>query len=322
MMNTSRLVDRAVLREHTRISSWRSLSVMAGIYALVALVAWLASSVLGWWFTPIAIFLIGCMQHTLFVLHHEASHLGLHPNRIVNDIIADTLLAIPVGVRLEYYRVLHMQHHRHIRDEEDPELSLLRGLEARSMPMAVIEALTGITAIRGFTWYARYVAQGRRDGTIQGSALGDLLMFAAVWLPPLALAYANGWLWGVVLYWILPLIWVYVPLIKMHSYSDHMLTPQPEGATEYDRTLTRRFGPLSTFIFNPLNAGEHLAHHLYASVPWYHLPSFVRHLERNEEYFERSQEWHSDGFFVGRSTVFGRVVMPYVRMRDRQQGRS
>lgn len=309
MAITTRLIEKDVLKAHTRVCSWRSLTAVGIIYGLIALIAWIATAVLGWWFTPIAIFLIGCLQHYLFVLHHEAAHFALHPNRVVNALIADALLAIPLATRLKYYHALHMHHHRHVRDAEDPEMSLLRAMLCKSMPMGVFQAVTGITALRASLWYFKFIHESQRNGTVKGSPLGDMLAFTAVWLPPIAISYAFGWLWGFGLYWVVPLACVYVPLIKLHSYSDHMLVPDPD-VSEYDRSLTRRFGPLSTFIFNPLNAGEHLAHHLFASVPWYHMPSFVKHLEQNEMYREESKKWQSDGYFIGKSTVLERVVIP------------
>ena len=309
MATSTRLIEKDVLRAHTRVSSWRSPSVMVIVYALIVLTAWLATAVFGWWFTPIAILAIGCLQHYLFVLHHDAAHFGFHPNRTVNWVVADALLGIPLGTRLKYYHALHMDHHRHVRDDKDPEMSLLSAMLCSSLPMAVVEAITGITAFRSSLWYFKYIREAVATGAVKGSPVGDILAFAAVWGPPIAISYYFGWLWGFGLYWVVPLLCVYIPLIKMHSYADHMLVPAAD-APEYDRTLTRRFGPLSTFIFNPLNAGEHLAHHLFSSVPWYHLPSFAKHLEQNETYREESKKWYCDGYFVGKSTVLERVVIP------------
>ncbi len=316
MTSTSRLVDRDTLRKYSRVCPWRSLVTLAAIYAAVITLAWLAMAVFGWWFTPVAIIMVGLLQRHLFLLNHDASHLALHPNRWVNDWVAAVFTALPLGIQLPYYRTLHMKHHRHVRDNEDPELGLLRSLECRTMTGAVLQGLTGITGLRGFLWwYGVYVRSGRRAGILGGSTLHDGLAYAAVWLPPIAITAANGWLWGFALYWVVPLACVYAPLMKLHSYSDHALAGYPQPQTEYDRSLSRRYGVIGEFVFNPLHSGEHLVHHLCASIPWYNLPAFARELEKYDEFRVMSLLWHSDGMLFGRSTVWDRVILHDMRAR-------
>jgi fatty acid desaturase len=308
----NRFIEREALKAHSRVSSWRSLLTLAVVWGFVALNAWLASAVFGWWYTPIAVFLIGCMQHYLFMLLHETSHYAIHPNRAVNDVVSEIFLALPIGLRVKYYRHFHLRHHRHTRDEFDPELSLRRSMLCDTLTGAAVQGALGITALRATLWYSAFMYECRRSGVVKGTLVGDLLAFGSVWGPPIALAAMSGWLWGIFLYWLVPLACVYVPVLKMQGYCDHVPAP-PAEASEFGRSLTRRFGRLSNFVFNPLHSGEHLAHHMYPSVPWYNLPAFVRQLEGNREYWAESSPWHLDGYFVGESTVFERVVLPDAR---------
>lgn len=306
-MNPLSLVSREVLKEHARVSPWISLATTAAVYGAIFGVVWLAATTFGWWFTPIAIVLIGCLQHYLFVLQHDASHQGLHPNRWVNDVLGDLLLAVPIGNRLKYYRALHIRHHKLVRDEGDPELGLVAGLRSGSLPRALLEAVTGITALRGFIAFFRELAVLEKEGVVKVRVLEDLLVFGVVWGGPMALSAYFGWLWAFLLYWLVPMSLVYANIIKLHTWQDHVGRPAPD-ATPYARSTTRRFGLVSDFVFNPLNAGEHLVHHMFASVPWYNLPSMARELEKNEVYRTGLQELLCDGYFFGRSTIWGRLV--------------
>ncbi|MEO0414179.1 MAG: fatty acid desaturase, partial [Verrucomicrobiota bacterium] len=67
--------------------------------------------------------LIGCLQHRIALLGHEASHLLLHPNRKVNDICADLFCFFPIFASLAQYRAKHLPHHLHPNDQnQDPNL--------------------------------------------------------------------------------------------------------------------------------------------------------------------------------------------------------
>ena len=307
MANLTQLVDKDVLKAHSKVSRWRSPLAIVCLYGVAALSVWLAVAKLGPWSWPAAVIVVGLCQHALFILLHDAAHYGAYPKRSVNDVIGDVLIGVPLGSRLKYYRALHNRHHHHVRDEIDPEMRMLAAIVCPSRGRAVLEALTGVTALRTVLWYQGFIRESWREGLTQGSALGDTLAFAAVWGPAVAVAAWTGTLWALGLFWVLPLAVVFMPLAKLQSYSDHTLE-LPVGESEFDRSLTRRFGFFADLIFNPFQAGEHLAHHLFPSVPWYNMPSFVRHLEGNARYQEESKKWYADGFFFGRFTVFEQVM--------------
>ena len=68
--------------------------------------------------TAIAIFLVGCIQHRIGLMGHEASHYLLHPNRRTNDLLAQILCFFPVFGSLPNYRAKHLTHHLHPNDPD------------------------------------------------------------------------------------------------------------------------------------------------------------------------------------------------------------
>lgn len=64
------------------------------------------------------VIVVGTRQLGLFVLMHDGTHAVLH--RKVNDWVAHWLCSHA----LARYRPYHLQHHRHVRQTEDPDLVL------------------------------------------------------------------------------------------------------------------------------------------------------------------------------------------------------
>lgn len=61
---------------------------------------------------------IGCIQHRIALLGHEGSHHLLHPDRRLNDLIAELLCFFPLFGTLSQYRAKHLSHHLHPNDPE------------------------------------------------------------------------------------------------------------------------------------------------------------------------------------------------------------
>ena len=99
-------------------SSWKGLALVAHCWAVIALA--MAVAILWPLTLPLAVMVIGARQLGLAILMHDAAHGALHPNRKVNDWVAEWLC----GGAWPRYRAYHLQHHKYAQQAEDPDLVL------------------------------------------------------------------------------------------------------------------------------------------------------------------------------------------------------
>jgi fatty acid desaturase len=159
-------VDHCSNSEGMKYSNFRqSLKIKLGVIARNVTVAWamiissiiiasnvddvVVSAIL---VIPLALWLSFWMQS--YTSHfHEAAHFNIHPNRRVNDLLADLFLTPFVGLRVKDYRTSHWKHHRFLGLLDDTETSYVKPINVTQL----VEGITGIyiwrTAIRYFKNY-------------------------------------------------------------------------------------------------------------------------------------------------------------------------
>ena len=116
----------------------------------------------------------------------------------------------------------------------------------------------------------------------------------------------NGFLVEYLVLWILPLVTVVQAILRLRAIAEHGAT------TDFSSPLTAartNLGPawLRWLIF-PHNVNYHVEHHLYASVPQYHLPRLHQEMTR------RGVLQMGAGLTLGgvwRTTLLCRTGMPY-----------
>ncbi|MDF1858712.1 MAG: fatty acid desaturase [Verrucomicrobiales bacterium] len=93
--------------------------VLAGVIAFFELRG-------GWglhwlWCVPagfLSILLVGAIQHRIALMGHEASHYLVHPNRRLNDAIAELFCFSPLFAIFSQYRARHLAHHLYTNDPD------------------------------------------------------------------------------------------------------------------------------------------------------------------------------------------------------------
>jgi fatty acid desaturase len=83
---------------------------------------------------------IGFWLNALLTFGHEAAHYNLSPSRARNDLLADWTIWLFFPQTTKAYRKSHWQHHLHLGDPEDTEVSYHHCLS----PWFLTQALTGI----------------------------------------------------------------------------------------------------------------------------------------------------------------------------------
>ncbi len=130
-----KLLHHQLLRELSKLRSWRNFGWLALDYVCVLLVAGCAVGFhmirqqqgIHWaWEVPVvmlAVFHLGILQHRIALMGHEASHGLLLPSRDWNDRVANLLMFYPLFSDIRLYRKRHLGHHLHPNDHEhDPNL--------------------------------------------------------------------------------------------------------------------------------------------------------------------------------------------------------
>ncbi len=240
-------------------------------YSWVALffpVMWAAGAVVvtmfpAWPVRLIGYVVIGTAIHGMAVLTHEASHYSMFRNRRIDRWVG-FLMGASVFVSYTAYRVLHGYHHRHTREEEDPDefnnvtenrflLSLLfYSWLIIGTPVYLIHVF--VTAMIRGSW------RDRIDVWVEYALL--IVVFGGAY----ALAKRFGRMDLVIHCWAIPMI-VAMVFGNIRSWAEHAMT-RPGSPMTCTRTVTSN----RVVSFLMCNLNYHLEHHLCPGIPWYNLP--------------------------------------------------
>jgi fatty acid desaturase len=89
------------------------------------------------------------------------------------------------------------------------------------------------------------------------------------------------------LYWLVPMVWIFPLIVRLKNISEHCgLSAESELQGSRDVTCSW----LEGWLIAPHYIRLHLAHHLYPSVPFYHLPKMHRLLTSFPVYREQAHQ--------------------------------
>jgi len=250
---------------------------------------------LHYWPNPLvllpAVLVIGTRQHALFVLAHDAAHYLLYEPRWLNDLVGRACAAAP-GLSMCTYRVIHRLHHNNLYGPLDPDTALHGGYP-RGRAYLVKKLLKDLTGITAWKTYAYFLGGAPALNTETKSALRPLDDTSpklrreaksdrnAVIVLHVALLAFFAWRGGLAQYlvlWVLPLVTVVQAILRLRAIAEHGATVDFSSPLTAART---NMAPawLEWLIF-PHHVNYHIEHHLYASVPHYHLPELHREMSR------------------------------------------
>ena len=283
-------LPRELVLSLTRRSPWRATAAVLHDFVVLAAAIGVA---LYFWPNPLVIVLsiliIGTRQHALFVIAHDSAHYLLYERRWLNDAVGRACATVQ-GLSMCTYRVIHRLHHNNLYGELDPDTALHGGYPRGRWYLVkkLLKDLSGFTAWKTYAYFlggapglntATNVAvrplddtseklrtEARRDrNVVIGVHIGFLLLFA--W---------TGCLVEYLVLWILPLVTVVQAILRLRAIAEHGATTDFSSPLTAARTNT---GPawLQWLIF-PHDVAYHIEHHLYASVPHYHLPRLNREM--------------------------------------------
>lgn len=259
LVNLRRAAQRAGInfKPFRLIEDGRVFAAIAVDYAVIVLTAILASRINRLPVTFLALWVIAGRQGALQGFVHSACHLSLFSRRSWNDRL-EPLFAFPILDSVPIYRVQHLEHHRDFEvnapdryDYLHVTLGLARTSKLTRLWLVFIRPLLGHA---GLVFLADLISTYREHPK-------RALKLAAFWLVLVGSAWVGGWLPMLLLYWLVPLIWLYPVLDIWSELSDHLNakaeTRNQEGA-----------------FYSVLIKGHelyHAVHHLYPTVPYYRL---------------------------------------------------
>lgn len=257
----------------------RPFAWVAGAFLMASYDAW-----------PVAALCLLLAQRHLQTLVHDASHAFYHRKARVNDALANWLAAGWIGMTVQNYRRIHLEHHAHNGSADDPEHVSFRtiadsgGLIRMVLRyVCLLEALRLVRKYYGSTEQARGLAMqtGTEASSGRTHVIGTQLIFAAACVACELPALYPIWLY-------LAMTWS--PLLSRLRF----LVEHPGDS---DLTVTTRSTILERPLFAPLNFNFHFEHHTWPGVPPYRLKRAHRYL-REAGFYERHPEF-ANASFIG-----------------------
>ena len=188
--------------------------------------------------------------------------------------------------------MVHRLHHNNLYGPADPDTALHGGYPRGRMYLVrkLIKDLTGQTAWKTYAYFlfaapALNTATNRAirplDDTserLRAEARSDRNGVIAFHVAALAIAAWSGYLVQYLVLWVLPLVTVVQAILRLRAIAEHGATTDFSSPLTAARTNTAPAW-LEWLIF-PHHVNYHIEHHLYASVPQYHLPALHREIAR------------------------------------------
>jgi fatty acid desaturase len=228
---------------------------------------WAAGAILvlhssAWQLKIIGYVSIGLGIHAAFTLMHEGSHGNLFRNRVL-DRWMGFVCSAPAFLAPTAYKVIHLEHHRWLRTERDPEE--LTNVSDRAWVQSLAFWCWALIGGATFPFVVPFVGFARGSRRERRAMAVEYALILTISLGAFALAVHYDATAALVECWILPLI-VTVLVTNVRGWAEHSMTIKGSPWTE-SRTVT------SNRLVSLLMGGTnyHLEHHLCAGVPWYNL---------------------------------------------------
>ncbi|GAB2870763.1 fatty acid desaturase [Paraburkholderia jirisanensis] len=226
----------------------------------------------------LAALVIATRQNALFILYHDATHYQLTRRRRANDFLINTAIGVPGLVPVEFYRPLHLAHHREVGTPRDPERQFLyyaqpwqfRPLDAFALARQLLGDLLVLNMVRNMAAYRRSNPQPVRLRM-------PFFAASAVWIAIVAtlVSICSAHTLAIVaLLWFGPLLTLSVMIQKIRSMAEHSGGPF-ETPGWADWTYSWRVGCLGRLLLWPYHINLHVQHHRSPAIPWHALPGEI-----------------------------------------------
>ncbi|WP_328611212.1 fatty acid desaturase family protein [Amycolatopsis sp. NBC_00345] len=276
------------MKKLNRSDNWHSGVAWLIDIAWMALCAWLCLAV-SWWFYPLAVLVIGARQRGLSTILHDCAHGSGAANRRLQMLIGTVLTAYPIFQQHYAYKLSHVfTHHPALGNpERDPDLRFFIQQKAYEVasPRAYVRRIVLMPLFGTQTWaYLKYLVTNRyrmHKGRETQSSSGtrtlrrhkrvlDRLGFWAFWLVVAGVCWWQGWLPGLLLFWVVPYLTSFQLLGWYIELSEHTPLVRDSNVDLY-MTRNRKSRDWEKFLTGIHNDNYHLEHHLDPRTPFWNL---------------------------------------------------
>ncbi|WP_175744773.1 fatty acid desaturase family protein [Burkholderia ambifaria] len=269
-----------------RVSASRVGAALAGDWLMIAAAFAVAIAFAHPLVYALAAIVIARSQLALAVMMHEGAHGLLARNRRVNDGLGQLFAAGPLWLSLRTYRAGHLKHHRAPMEPDDPVV-LLFGVH--DYPVTRGRLIGRLLAYAcGIGYVTSVVKLARGEFAHAMPKVGKSRAYAA-WEVASMLA-GNGVLFGALAWaghpllyvtlWIVPSVTLLPLAGQVRAIFEHAGLPACADQSRNARTIVRR--SWQTFLFGPHAIHFHIEHHLFARMPFHHLPVVHRQLAQRQ----------------------------------------
>lgn len=290
------------LKKLSEPNTWASLGQIAIEYFGAAAAIALCMNFWSWPLYILCLMFIACRQHALGVIMHDGVHYRIAKNKLLNDIITEYLIALPIFTPLLDWRRAHFSHHRNPNTEEDPDWMIKQNNKEWIFPKKKLDFLLlifkysfcinllGLIFTRKLTiqqkikYFLKAFLGTRPSPKLKSEKplrpkrynyVVNTIFYALLFT---SITYLGIWK-QFLMFWVIPaLAWAQF-LTRIRSIAEHFGI---ENDNIYDKSRTMYPNLIDKlFLGASWNINYHLDHHLYPSVPSYRikqLHSFIKDL--------------------------------------------
>jgi fatty acid desaturase len=224
---------------------------------------------------------------------HDAAHYRGYANRRLNDFVGE-LLALPTTASMAGYRNSHFAHHRELNSDNDPDWQRNLGLKEYEFPASpgsvILQTLQYLSGLKVATAVGGFHKNKETRDIAAAVTRARLFFFAALLVSSIALGF-----WKLLLlYWIVPLMTVFLAIRYIRSVAEHYAV-EHENVLNESRTVLAPLWEL--WLIAPWGLNYHLDHHLFPGVPCFRLGELHRLLMTRDPYPQIAHVTH--GYFSG-----------------------
>jgi len=231
------------------------------------------------------IIVAGSRVKALSNLFHDASHGNLFASSLLNETIAQFLLAPFLFEKLNLYRHMHRLHHAYVNDNEDPDL----------LPLEVSN-LSPANMFKRLLLSPAQISSSVFGSLLKRFQMSDFVAYLIFWGIFFVICskiedsqYGLLYILG---FYLLSRLLCFHPSRVFVMISDHAYLPR--RANDISGISRNVFSTsIAMQIFHPHNDGYHLLHHLFPAIPMARLKSAHMFLMCSSEPYRSCENLHS-----------------------------
>ena len=278
-----------------QLSAWKRTWQVGCQWLVIAAAIAMAESSDSWIVTLLATLIIATRQHALLVLMHDAAHCLLSRDKRCNDLIASVFLSFPMTLSTSRYRTHHIAHHKYLNTRDDPDYAdAFAPTTSRLLWLALLRDISGLSTLESLRTMDSFSVIGLFTNPLPATRKERRLAIGFYSCVLMVVALFHAWA-GILLYWLVPLVFFLPPILRIRSLSEHAgLSSQTVGRDA--RSVSP--GWLERGLFAPCQINRHWEHHLFQQVPSYSLGTLSRRLAQRLP--ESAAARTTNGYLLGK----------------------